>query len=80
MRFEIVMDIGSYRDLHRHRMMTQERQTFSTHHGFATPAEALEAALAVPFKQPSNALRNSFESWNRWIATLRNMSFRWRAE
>src|SRR6185503_19670218 len=23
MRFEIVMDIGSYRDLHRHRMMTQ---------------------------------------------------------
>ena len=34
MRFEIVMDAGSYRDLHRHRMMTQERQTFSAHHGF----------------------------------------------
>ena len=49
MRFEIVMDIGSYRDLHRHRMMTQERQTFSTHHGFATPVELDEAGLAAPF-------------------------------
>ena len=49
MRFEIVMDIGSYRDLHRHRMMTQERQTFSTHHGFATPVELVEAGLAAPF-------------------------------
>jgi len=51
MRFEIVMDIGSYRDLHRHRMMTQERQTFSTHHGFATPAELLQAGLAAPFEE-----------------------------
>src|SRR2546425_201210 len=33
-RFEIVMDIGSYRDLHRHRMMTQQRQRFSTVHGY----------------------------------------------
>jgi len=50
-RFEIVMDIGSYRDLHRHRMMTQERQTFSAHHGFATPAELIEAGLAAPFEE-----------------------------
>ena len=49
MRFEIVMDVGSYRDLHRHRMMTQERQIFSTHHGFATPVELVEAGLAAPF-------------------------------
>jgi thymidylate synthase ThyX len=49
-RFEIVMDIGSYRDLHRHRMMTQERQTFSVHHGFSTPMELLEAGLAAPFQ------------------------------
>jgi thymidylate synthase ThyX len=49
-RFEIAMDIGSYRDLHRHRMMTQERQTFSTHHGFTTPAELTQAGLAPPFE------------------------------
>jgi hypothetical protein len=51
MRFEIVMDAGSYRDLHRHRMMTQERQTFSAHHGFATPLELVEAGLAEPFQE-----------------------------
>jgi len=49
MRFEIVMDIGSYRDLHRHRMMTQERQTFSTLHGFSIPAELTQSGLGEPF-------------------------------
>ena len=51
LRFEIAMDIGSYRDLHRHRMMTQERQSFSTHHGHATPLEVTEAGLAAPFQE-----------------------------
>jgi hypothetical protein len=49
LRFEIVMDAGSYRDLHRHRMMTQERQTFSAHHGFTTPVELMDAGLADRF-------------------------------
>jgi len=51
LRFEIVMDAGSYRDLHRHRMMTQERQTFSAHHGFTIPAELKEAGLATQFAE-----------------------------
>jgi thymidylate synthase ThyX len=51
MRFEIVMDIGSYRDLHRHRMMTQERQLFSTVHGFSIPAELTQSGLAAPFSE-----------------------------
>lgn len=50
LRFEIVMDIGSYRDLHRHRMMTQERQMFSTHHGYNVPKEIEEADLAEKFR------------------------------
>jgi thymidylate synthase ThyX len=50
MRFEIVMDIGSYRDLHRHRMMTQERQRFSTFHGYGTPAELQHAGLDARFE------------------------------
>lgn len=36
-RFEIVMNAGAYRDLHRHRMHTQERQRFTTHLGYETP-------------------------------------------
>ena len=50
-RFEVVMDIGSYRDLHRHRMMTQERQSFSTFHGYSTPAELKQAGLASQFEE-----------------------------
>src|SRR5262245_41047436 len=49
LRFEIVMDIGAYRDLHRHRMMTQERQNFSTYHGYTTPLEIQPAGLSPQF-------------------------------
>src|SRR5262249_20459529 len=51
MRFEIVMDIGSYRDLHRHRMMTQERQSFSTFHGYSVPVELQQAGLDGRFAE-----------------------------
>ncbi|TSC81828.1 MAG: thymidylate synthase complementing protein ThyX, partial [Parcubacteria group bacterium Gr01-1014_20] len=49
-KFEIVMDIGAYRDLHRHRIMTQDRQTFSTHHGYNVPKELEESGLTEKFK------------------------------
>src|SRR2546425_5204601 len=51
LRFEIVMDIGSYRDLHRHRMMTQQRQRFSTVHGYNVPAELEQSGLAAAFQE-----------------------------
>jgi thymidylate synthase ThyX len=51
LRFEIVMDIGSYRDLHRHRMMTQERQNFSTVHGYSVPSEIDYAGLSPRFEK-----------------------------
>lgn len=37
--FEIVTDFGAYRDLHRHRMLTQERQLLCCDYGFYTPPE-----------------------------------------
>ncbi|HLK19064.1 MAG TPA: FAD-dependent thymidylate synthase [Bryobacteraceae bacterium] len=43
--FDIVMDIGAYRDLHRHRRCQQFRQQYSTHLGFETP-DAVEKAGA----------------------------------
>src|SRR3989454_4249798 len=51
LRFEIVMDIGSYRDLHRHRMMTQERQRFSTFHGYSVPLEVRQSGIASQFEE-----------------------------
>jgi thymidylate synthase ThyX len=60
LRFEIVMDIGSYRDLHRHRMMTQERQAFSTFHGYNLPAELQQAGLAPRFEEAMQAADRLF--------------------
>ncbi len=37
--FEIVSDIGSFRDLHRHRMLSQERQSYTTDIGYTIPEE-----------------------------------------
>jgi len=41
--YDIVMDIGAYRDLHRHRRCQQFRQAYTTELGFETP-EAIRAA------------------------------------
>jgi len=43
--FDILMDIGAYRDLHRHRRCQQFRQGYSRRLGFETPALILEAGL-----------------------------------
>jgi thymidylate synthase ThyX len=43
--FDIVMDIGAYRDLHRHRRCHQFRQAYSDQLGCDTPAAISEAGL-----------------------------------
>ena len=45
-RFDILMDIGGFRDMHRHRRCIQIGQEFTTKHGYDTPAD-LEAAGAL---------------------------------
>jgi thymidylate synthase ThyX len=37
LRFDLLMDIGGFRDLHRHRRCTQIIQGFTTAHGYDTP-------------------------------------------
>ncbi len=43
--FDLLADIGAYRDLHRHRVLTQERQHYSVRHGYIVPIEIEEANL-----------------------------------
>jgi hypothetical protein len=43
--FDIVMDIGAYRDLHRHRRCQQFRQAYSSKLGWETPQAIAEAGL-----------------------------------
>ncbi len=42
-RFDILMDIGGFRDLHRHRRCIQIMQGFTTRHGYDTPEELAAA-------------------------------------
>jgi thymidylate synthase ThyX len=39
-RFDILMDIGGFRDMHRHRRCIQIGQEFTTKHGYDVPDEA----------------------------------------
>jgi thymidylate synthase ThyX len=43
--YDIVMDIGAYRDLHRHRRCHQLRQAYTGKLGFDTPASIGEAGV-----------------------------------
>jgi len=45
-RFDILMDIGGYRDMHRHRRCVQIAQAYTFAHGFDTPEEITLAGHA----------------------------------
>ena len=47
--FDIIGNLGAYRDIHRHRILTQERQEFTTVHGYDTPQEIQEAGFQSDF-------------------------------
>ncbi len=44
--YDIVMDIGAYRDMHRHRRCQQYRQAYSGRLGFDTPQALRDAGIA----------------------------------
>ncbi|HWR36439.1 MAG TPA: FAD-dependent thymidylate synthase [Clostridia bacterium] len=50
-RFDILMDIGGYRDMHRHRRCTQIAQAYSFAHGFDTPAEVEDAGHSARYAE-----------------------------
>jgi thymidylate synthase ThyX len=58
--FELLSDFGTYRDLQRHRLLTQERQLLTCLHGYELPSELEEAGLA---KKVSEALDEAAEVW-----------------
>ncbi|PDV96777.1 FAD-dependent thymidylate synthase [Candidatus Chloroploca asiatica] len=48
--FDILADIGAYRDLQRHRVLTQERQRFTVAHGFVVPSELEAVGVAATYR------------------------------
>jgi thymidylate synthase ThyX len=49
-RFDILMDIGGFRDMHRHRRCVQIMQDFTTAHGFDTPPEVEAAGIRTDYE------------------------------
>jgi thymidylate synthase ThyX len=50
-RFDILMDIGGFRDLHRHRRCVQIGQDFTIQHGYDTPPEVAQAGVEERYRQ-----------------------------
>ncbi len=59
--FEIVADFGVYRDLHRHRMLTQERQLLSCDYGFYIPKEIAGTSLEEEYCQAMQKAKSAFD-------------------
>jgi thymidylate synthase ThyX len=53
--FCITGNFGMYRDLHRHRMLTQERQLLTTKHGFDMPQELVDAGFGAKVEEAVSA-------------------------
>ncbi len=64
-RFDILMDIGGFRDMHRHRRCIQIEQQFTTKHGYEAPKE-LEPAGAL------DTYKAAMEQTSKAVQTLAN--------
>jgi thymidylate synthase ThyX len=53
--FEIVANFAAYRDLHRHRMLTQERQLLGTALGYDVPGGLAELGMESRFRSAMEA-------------------------
>ncbi len=60
--YDMVIDIGAYRDLHRHRRCQQFRQAFTTKLGFDTPKAVREAGLTGVYEA---FVRDAHETFTR---------------
>jgi len=57
-RFDILMDIGGFRDMHRHRRCVQIMQDFTFTHGHDTPTEVSDAKLAERYGRAMRRVRS----------------------
>ncbi|HET8856714.1 MAG TPA: FAD-dependent thymidylate synthase [Nitrososphaeraceae archaeon] len=59
--FEMLTNFGMFRDLHRHRILTLERQLLSTRHGYDVPREISDLGILNDFKDCMYKCNEVFE-------------------
>ncbi|MBI5274656.1 MAG: FAD-dependent thymidylate synthase, partial [Chlamydiales bacterium] len=59
--FEICADFGAYRDLQRHRMLTQERQPLSCNSGYFIPEEILGTSMEKNYRDAQEKAKDAYD-------------------
>ena len=59
--FDLCNNFGMFRDFHRHRALTLERQLLTTDHGYVLPKEIETVGLQKDFKECMNNSKLTFE-------------------
>jgi thymidylate synthase ThyX len=60
LRFDILMDIGGFRDMHRHRRCVQILQPFTNAHGYEVPEGLAEAGLLHQYDSAMTQAHEAF--------------------
>ncbi|MGC2637265.1 MAG: FAD-dependent thymidylate synthase [Acidobacteriaceae bacterium] len=60
LRFDILMDIGGFRDMHRHRRCVQILQTFTPQHGYDIPDGVPEAGVQPLYEEVMRTAHAAF--------------------
>jgi thymidylate synthase ThyX len=59
--FDVCANYGAYRDLHRHRMLTQQRQRLGPNLGYKLPKEIVDSGYEKEFREVMDAAKNAYE-------------------
>lgn len=59
--FDVLMDIGGWRDMHRHRRCQQVQQNFTTAHGYDVPAVLAQAGVERDYREAMDLVKGDIE-------------------
>ena len=63
--FDLCNNFGMFRDLHRHRALTLERQLLTTNHGYSIPNEVKILGIDKDFKDVMSKTKDTFEKMSK---------------
>jgi thymidylate synthase ThyX len=59
--FDIVCDIGAYRDLQRHRVLTQQRQTYTIDLGYVVPQDIIAIGAEEQYRRAMDGAKQAYD-------------------
>lgn len=67
--FDLVINYGIYRDLHRHRIASMQRQKLSTNYGFIVPQIIDDAGVGTDFCE---CMKSTKDAYDKMVKTMPN--------